>query len=696
MKSEKIINLCGENKFKYLPLIYILSLFFIILLSHQNWFFSFDPITSGDWWYHHTESMIEWFSMPYAWDTQNNLGIYPITSLSFYGFNVLYGFFAFFEIPLSLSERILFFWPVAILSIVGMYYLSQKIFNNHLISFFASMIYSLNTYFLLLQTGHLTVAMSYSLTPFIIAFFIDSIKKVSMNSAVITGLLLSISFVYEPRIGYIISLIMFMYILAELLFWKLTFKKTILSIFPYVITFLIHSFWLIPYILGASSNLEVILPSNPWISWMGILDSVSLHHPFWTGETPTSFIVHSVPVYFFVIPLLAFFSLLVRNKKYEHFITFFALIGLIGIFLVKQENPPFGDIYSWLFHNFPGFNMFREASKFYLLTALSYSVLAGFTINELYRKLSCIHSKASAIKYIFIAVVFILIIFQAKPAFTNELGGSFDTTTVPSEYIDLKDYFHNQDDYFRTLWYPTKQRFGYYSNNHPMISGTEMFFREGPLGIFVPPNSTEMSLPENQTFYNLVDTLSIKYIVVPFDSEDDIYKYYSPKDEFIKDLDEFSWLKKTAFSENIMIYENDRYMDHFFGIYSHNITTLSDPANIIYFENMKKTNLEYKMVNPTKYIVTINSSEPLTLAFSEAYDSNWIAKKDGKKIKPYPLFSTINGFELSDTGNYDLTIEYKYQTYVNKGAIISFLTLISCIGYLLLGIFKKRYYQINQ
>ena len=511
-------------------------LIFTALATHKSWFFSLDPLTSGDWWFHHVESMTEWFSLPYAWDTQQNLGIFPITGMSFYGFKVLLGFFALLGIPLYISERILFFWPVAIISVFGMYYLSYKLFKNHRISFFASMLYSFNTYFLIIETGHLTVAMSYSLAPLILAFFISSLHKECIKSGVITGLLLSIAFFYEPRIGYIISLILFLYLLVDFIYRQTTKIKLILITIPFGIVFLIHSYWIIPYILGGSSALNTVLPANPWISWMNIFNSFTLMHPFWTGKAPTAFIVQPIPLYMFAIPFLAFSSLLFKSKDNDKTLLFFAVLGILGVFLVKQENAPFGQIYTWLFHNFPGFNMFREASKFYLPIALSYSILLGYSANAIYEKIS--HFKdGSVLKYVFIIVVLIILIIPAKPAFTNELGETFETTTIPDEYVQLKDYLHNQNEYFRTFWYPNRQRFGYYSNNHPMIGGIDvLFYENGALSKFMPPNPTWASLPENNTLNNLLDILSVKYIVIPYDSENEIYRHYSPKMDFVQNF----------------------------------------------------------------------------------------------------------------------------------------------------------------
>lgn len=54
---------------------------------------------------------------------------------------------------------------------------------------------------------------------------------------------------------------------------------------------------------------------------------------------------------------------------------FFAVLALLGIFLSKQVAPPGGFVYKLLFDHFPGFSAFREASKFYVLIAMSYSVM---------------------------------------------------------------------------------------------------------------------------------------------------------------------------------------------------------------------------------------------------------------------------------------------------------------------------------
>ncbi|NCU42685.1 MAG: hypothetical protein EOM19_08355 [Candidatus Moranbacteria bacterium] len=60
--------------------------------------------------------------------------------------------------------------------------------------------------------------------------------------------------------------------------------------------------------------------------------------------------------------------------KKREYILFFALVALVGMLLGKQVSEPFPTLYNWLYETFPGFNAFREASKFYVLIALGYAV----------------------------------------------------------------------------------------------------------------------------------------------------------------------------------------------------------------------------------------------------------------------------------------------------------------------------------
>lgn len=540
--------------------IFPIILFVIVIFAHFNWFFSDKIVTSGDWRFHNIPTMIEWLSMPYAWNGQMNIGSYD-QSLPFYGFKVIYGLLSVFDIPFNISERLLFLWPSVLITTFGMYYLAKKVFESPLVGLFSSLIYSLNTYILIIYGAHLTVAMAYAMLPVIFFYFKTGLEKYDLRYMIISGLLLAITWIYESRIGYIISITMIIYIVFSIT--KKDIKKRLaLGIIPFMLTFMIHGYWIIPSFTIKYSDTQSLFPQNPWISWMDITHAALLSHPFWTGDTPTIFVANQPYIYMIFLPLLAFGPILLLRKRFSNkkFIIFLLLVASIGIFLVKQENPPFGYIYTWLFHNFPGFNIFREASKFYILIAFSYSLLIGFSIKKIS---DIIIYRSKILNVLFLFLVLFLILYTARPAFLGEMGSAYQTTDIPDEYKVLNRFIENQPEFFRTYWYPTNQRFGYYSNNHPIISHTSLVAHGKINNIFHLEDVAE--LPDKTLFNNFLDAISAKYVIIPYDSENDIYKYYGVKKNFIKNLRDYSF-REINTSGNIVIFENKNYQDRFYMI----------------------------------------------------------------------------------------------------------------------------------
>ena len=75
--------------------------------------------------------------------------------------------------------------------------------------------------------------------------------------------------------------------------------------------------------------------------------------------------------------------------------------------------------------------------------------------------------------------------------------------------------------------------------------------------------------------------------------------------------------------------------------------------------------------NPTKIIATVNSSEPFVLATSYVLDDSWVAIVNDQQIKPSPLYLGFTGFKINQTGQFDVIIEYKPQTWFIYASAIS-------------------------
>ncbi len=267
----------------------------------------------------------------------------------------------------------------------------------------------------------------------------------------------------------------------------------------------------------------------------------------------------------------------------------------------------------------------------------------------------------------FVPIIFILaaisvLFFLIRPALLGELGGTFKSTIFPNDYKTLETFLSSQNHFFRTLWLPTKQRFGFYSNLHPAISANELFNTNDILKLTVDLKTTN----EEQKLKDL----GVKYIIVPYDSQKEIFikerKYSSLLYEnVIKNLRKISWLEeKTGFGQ-IKIFELKDPMDHFW--------TLS-----------KKLSISYTYISPVEYLVKLDEAkEGDIIVFAESFDANWIATMDKTRIPSVEYENKLNSFILPRDGDYKLKIYYLPQNFVNIGLIVSVITFTATILILL-------------
>lgn len=115
-------------------------------------------------------------------------------------------------------------------------------------------------------------------------------------------------------------------------------------------------------------------------------------------------------------------------------------------------------------------------------------------------------------------------------------------------------------------------------------------------------------------------------------------------------------------------------------------------------EEPVKASPRYKMINPTKYVITIvNAEKQDALYFLESYDPNWIARinKSGEEVKSEDLdWNNINIFYLPKEGTYEVEVYYKPQKLVNTGLVVSGTTFTVLLAVLLKGpiytVLKKK------
>jgi len=723
---------------KYYP---IIILIFIVLITHWRWVFLNKFFSSGDsayfTWFIHT--CRDFFRFPSIWSSLD----VNIAGSGFGGLDVLLSWypslFMFTGLSILLqntiiSSKIAFLIPIPMISVLGSFLLIYYLLKNKTAGIIGSVVYSYNVHFLLLQTGTIQWAMAYALAPLVIYFFIKSIDNKKLNLSVLTGLIGFMAGSYDFRILYIIAWIMLFYIIYQILL-KIKDKAfaQIVSILqygfiPFVIIFLLNFFWIFPFY---SSN---TLLHNPLFDraifgsqFLNVLDALTLFQPYWTGGSPSVFIVQPIPFYFWLIPLFALLGLIAnfKNKK----ILFFAFIAILGILLTKQEGYPFRHLYSWLYYHFPGFNAYREASKFYMLIALGYSVLIGALAKSL-MQLKIKNALFLYVRYLVLAVMIGIFIWNAKPLITGEVGRLFASIKLPSDYKILADFLENDHQFSRTLWFPAYSKWSFFDTNHPRYSiyynAYQWFleFRKSPAYSVHEYNTAKIApdLPWNldllnQTFSdNFLDITNTKYIIIPPQykdtPDDDMFLGTSINDRpfIINFFDHLAFIKRINIrTKDMIVYENFSYKPLIY------ITSIMDTV----YKPIPYKTVSYKYVNPTEYLIEIkNINKPAYLNFNNTYAKDWALDLGGQHYLPdknhLQTNMQFNSFYINPeeiTKNYNkkfytkntdgsinlkLRLYYKPQDLVNVGVYISLASLVSVLIYLFIDLFKVKYFASKQ
>ena len=354
-------------------------------------------------------------------------------------------------------------------------------------------------------------------------------------------------------------------------------------------------------------------------------------------------------------------------------IVFFAFLGLMGAFLAKGANEPFGGVYLWLFDHIPGFVMFRDASKFYVMTAISYSVLIPFTIGKLIEWAS-IKNKVLSIKvlnklntkYLILTTLFLLFwAFTIRESLLGQVGGLLKPKIIETDYSVLKDLLLSNREFARTFVIPSRQRYVYFSRDYPSIDASSVL---GTSSV-----SAQLSWFKNDAAREQLSRWSVKYIIVPTDPDAELFltdRKYDPniRERVLQELRSVPWLTEKSGFESLGVFETADSKSHFW---------LEDREG-----NNAKMQVLVAAVNPTRYEISVGSVPAGTrFVFSESFDSNWTLIGEEQILPSRSTEDGLNSFDVP-VGTY-FTIFYKPQTYVEAGTKVSLATGIALLALLL-------------
>ncbi|HEX7042099.1 MAG TPA: hypothetical protein VF189_02525 [Patescibacteria group bacterium] len=276
------------------------------------------------------------------------------------------------------------------------------------------------------------------------------------------------------------------------------------------------------------------------------------------------------------------------------------------------------------------------------------------------------------IPQLFVLGVITYLLFIIRPALFGQLGGTFKSHQVPNDYNNFEVLLSSQKDFSRTFWIPSTQRFGFYSALHPAVSSQDFYHVASLSGV--------MDFLKKPNAERLLQDSSVKYVIVPFDSEEELFLKDRKYDEAtyektVAQVKKISWLKEMSGFGKIHVFELSNSKGHFW--------------------TKDNSQISYKEINPTEYVVNLkNAKKGDLLIFSESYDNGWIAsiknlKPKTENSKNSTISSTnyeniLNSFVLSQNGDYMVKVFYQPQEWVNIGLWVSGITFTLVVFCLLI------------
>ena len=638
-------------------------------------------LSSGDWGYRFVElssSMNPWVV---SWSTYfgNGLGggkmiLAPLDTWYIITARIASNL----SLPWEFTERIVWFIPLVIVAMFSSIRLTQSIVRARFS--FLGILYVINTHFIMvLSGGQMGVVWAIAIAPLVIHIsmhLVDLLHREStklVHTTCLVGVIGAIQLMFDARIFYVTVMVIVSYIVFVFLnkgVKKVVYIRLMLvGISAGLIIIGLHAYWILPLIIYRTpidTLLSSVYLSSDALRFFSFADqshTMSLLHPNWPENIfgKMSFLRPE----FLVFPILAFSSLLFlgkedREKKIK--ILFFAFMGLIGAFLAKGVNQPFGSLYEWMFVHVPGFVMFRDPTKFYVLISISYTVLIAYTLERSNDAVMRAIKHKKLFIYLrtgFFALLLSLLLFAFRDFYTGRIRGTLVPGKVPNEYVLLKDFLREDNGFARVLWVPTRSRYGYYDDNKRAISLETLSIASTSAFI---PWITEEGNDKQLARYG------VKYIVVPSDVEHEL---------FVKDGKPDNNARQSIINAIDETRRYERY-DRIDGI---SIWRTSISFGHAFFVDQPNQSISVSMISPAEYSLVIPERDSdSSIIFSETYNPYWMLSVQDIELKPKRTPDGLQEYTIPKGVHGVATVRYVPQSVVGPLLILAWVIFVGiCI-----------------
>ncbi len=334
-------------------------------------------------------------------------------------------------------------------------------------------------------------------------------------------------------------------------------KCTLLFIVAGLFTFLISSYWLLPYIYYAKNSYSTIvsgiggvLQTLAWTDVVSANTSIlnllrASGTALWGADVAGYAQVYSQNPFFIILsylaPVLALSAIIVAKKSSERkYIYIFSVFVVIAVLFSAGTHAPLRGFYVFLLKTIPGYVIFRSPIwKFGGLLWFSYAVLISFTISTFKERIYAYSDRMKEVKKLIshlIPVMFLVIVFGYNFPFFN---GNFYKWNVgldimeeiPQYVLDFGKWVDtNLNDDSRTLllpdlntnWRAEAYKWGYWSlgpatyyvtTKNTLTNESSLINKEPPI-----VDSLYAALRNNDPIWlNLAKLLNVRYLLLQND-----------------------------------------------------------------------------------------------------------------------------------------------------------------------------------
>lgn len=523
--------------------IYFLALFLPAVLVFKAVFLP-STLVSGDAPYLFITGMREFLGNAQTWNEWGNVLGGINAALWLYPINFLYGLVG--AIPIfgnDFAIRLIFVLPAILLSFAGSIVFARFLKLSNTVTLFTALLYTLNTYFLLLlDGGQVGVALAYGIFPLTLLWVKKLIDKPSANNFFLALLIFNIHIHTDIRIAAMALLTSLVWKTFELIGSKQkpSTKSALGGVLLVGASLFLNAYWLYPLLSLGSLELNTAV-SN--LQLTSLLNSLTLFQPHWPGN---EFGVVSPPPWFFLLlPIIWIIGQVVSpNKKTLPLVLTLLTFG----FLAKGTTPPLGFLYEEFLTKVPFASFFRDSTKFFPPLILLTGILVGESVKHFSKYRNKLVSKTMPV------LIYTYLLLLISPALFGQLNGALSSIPLEKDYQIVADNVSSESGEFRTAWFPLKPPFAYYTNKQPALDARYLVNKR-------PIASLNVGTFDSFNFLNSpladewLELFNIKYLFFNRSEKAQSDKKQEEWNSLISRIEENKEIKKVDWGTNLKAYE---------------------------------------------------------------------------------------------------------------------------------------------